>query len=73
MSHFKRKPGEAVSVLSALPDESPVVQRQLSVSVRRGTLSMGAAVLATRWVDKEVSGTNIKRRISIKECIDEIE
>ncbi len=41
--------------LNALIDGDKVLDRKLSVSVRRGTISQDAALTAARWVDKEVS------------------
>lgn len=37
-----------------VPEDADVMQRKLSVSVRRGELSQKRAVQAVRWVDKEV-------------------
>jgi hypothetical protein len=37
-----------------IPDDAPIMQRRLSVSVRRGELNEKRAVQAVRWVDKEI-------------------
>lgn len=37
-----------------VPADAPIMQRRLSVSVRRGELNEKRAVQAVRWVDKEI-------------------
>ena len=37
-----------------VPEDAPIMQRRLSVSVRRGELNQKRAVQAVRWVDKEI-------------------
>lgn len=37
-----------------IPEDAPVMERTLAASVRRGELSASRALLAARWVDKEI-------------------
>ena len=38
----------------SIPEDAPVLNRTLAASVRRGELSASRALLAARWVDKEI-------------------
>ena len=38
----------------SIPEDAPVLHRTLAASVRRGELSANRALLAARWVDKEI-------------------
>jgi len=52
----RAKPPPQSPVMNAytIPEDAPVLNRTLAASVRRGELSASRAVLAARWVDKEI-------------------